>query len=179
VSANSARLVRPQVRFRTSYIAAIREHEKDGYLDTRYVSGDPVRLERDFGAFVQDILARERPEFVLGRVPEIFYWFVDGDEYVGQTSFRDFDQNDPGLREVGHIGYDVRPSRQGQGYGSAILGAILIEMRARNVPFVYVNCDEDNERSRRVIERWGGTFEEAVIVPGRSIPRRRYRIDLT
>jgi len=178
MSAATARLVRPQVRFRESYIAAMREHETEGNFITRYIGGDPVRLERDFSAFVQDILARERPEFILGRVPEIFYWFVDGEDYIGQTSFRDFEANDPGLREVGHIGYDVRPSRQGQGYGSAILGAILGEMRARGIRSVYVNCDEDNERSRRVIERWGGVFEETVIVPGRSIPRRRYRIDV-
>ena len=180
MSAEEARLVRPTVTYRDGYIAAIREHQLDGrYLDRRYVGADVVQLERDFGSFVRDLLERERPALWLGRVPEIFYWLVDGSDYVGQASFRDFRADDTGLREVGHIGYDIRPSRQGQGYGRAILGAMLEEMRLRGVPLVYVNCDEDNPRSRRVIERWGGAFVESIVIPGRSVRRRRYRIDVS
>jgi predicted acetyltransferase len=180
VSAHTARLVRPSAAYRDSYIAAVREHQSEGrYLDARYVGGDVVRLQRDFAGFVQDLLDRARGSYLLGRVPERFYWLVDGDDYVGQASFRDFAPDDPGLREVGHIGYDVRPSRQGEGYGNAILGAMLEEAREHDVPFVYVNCDEDNPRSRRVIEFWKGAFEEAIVVPGRSVRRRRYRIDVT
>jgi predicted acetyltransferase len=179
MSADTARLVRPTVAYREGYIAAVREHQQGGrYLDSRWVGADLHRLERDFAGFVQDLLERERPAHWLGRVPETFYWLVDDEHYVGQASFRDFLPDDPGLREVGHIGYDVRPSRQGQGYGNAILGAMLAEMRARHVLFVYVNCDDDNPRSRRVIERWGGAFEEAIVIPGRSVRRRRYRIDI-
>ncbi|MBV9102840.1 MAG: GNAT family N-acetyltransferase [Candidatus Eremiobacteraeota bacterium] len=179
MSARTARLVRPSLAYRDGYIAAIREHQLDGrYLDRRYVGADVAQLERDFASFVRDLLEREQPSLWLGRVAETFYWFVDADEYVGQASFRDFRPDDPGLREVGHIGYDIRPSRQGQGYGTAILGAMLVEMRPRGVSSVYVNCDEDNPRSRRVIERWGGTFRESIVIPGRSVRRRRYRIDI-
>lgn len=177
MSAESARLVRPNPRYREGYVAAVREHQLEGrYLNVRYVGADLVRIEHDFGGFVQDLLYRERLAPAFGRVPEVFYWLVDGDDYIGQASFRDFAADDPGLREVGHVGYDVRPSRQGQGYGVAILGAMLDEMRALGVPLIYVNCDEDNARSRRVIERWGGCFEETIVIPGRSVPRRRYRI---
>jgi predicted acetyltransferase len=180
LSAQTARLVRPNVTYRDSYLAAVREHQLEGrYLDARYLGSDLVRLERDFGGFVQEMLSRSQPASALGRVPEAFYWLVDGEEYIGQASFRDFTPGDPGLREVGHIGYDIRPSRQGQGYGKAVLGAMLAEMRVQRVPYVYVNCDEDNARSRLVIERWGGGFEEAIVIPGRSVRRRRYRIDLT
>jgi predicted acetyltransferase len=179
VSSATARLVRPEVSFRDSYIEAVREHQPPGrFVDSRYVGGDPARLARDFAGFVHDLLDRERPASILGRVPEAFYWLIDGDEYVGQASFRDFPPDDPGLREVGHIGYDVRPSRQGQGYGIAILGAMLDEMRARGVSHVYVNCDEDNAPSRRVIEHWNGVFEGSIAIPGRSARRRRYRIEV-
>lgn len=179
MSAATARLVRPNVAYRDSYIAAVREHQVEGrYMDPRLVGSDTLWLSRDFAGFVEDVLRREFPPRGFGRVPEAFYWLVDDGEYIGQASYRDFAPGDPGLREVGHVGYDVRPSRQGMGYGTAILGAMLVEMRARRVPYVYVNCDEDNERSRRVIERWGGAFEEAIFVPGRGVRRRRYRITL-
>jgi predicted acetyltransferase len=179
MSAQTARLVRPNVTYRDSYLAAVREHQLEGrYLDARFLGSDLVRLERDFGGFVQEMLSRSRLNSMLGRVPETFYWLVDDEEYIGQASFRDFAPDDPGLREVGHIGYDIRPSRQGQGYGNAVLGAMLAEVRLERVPYVYVNCDEDNARSRLVIERWGGVYEEAIVIPGRNVRRRRYRIDV-
>lgn len=179
MSAADARLVRPTVTFRDGFIAAVREHQREGrYLDSRYIDANVMRLERDFAGFVQDLLERERPRPSIGRVPETFYWLVDGDEYIGQGSYRDFAPDDPGLREVGHIGYDVRPSRQGRGYGNAILGTMLVEMRRLRVPLVYVNCDEDNEPSRRIIEHWNGVFEETITIPGRPFRRRRYRINV-
>ena len=180
MSVATSRLVRPAVVYRESYLAAVREHRAEGrFFDPRYGGRDTAVLERDFARFVRDLLDRERPPYPFGRVPEAFYWLVDDDEYVGQSSYRAFTDDDPGLREAGHIGYDVRPSRRGQGYGNAILGAMLAEMRVRCVPHVYVNCDEDNEPSRRVIEHWGGRYEESIAVPGRPVRRRRYRIVLS
>jgi predicted acetyltransferase len=179
MTAAGARLVRPSVAYRDGYLAAVREHQAEGrYIDARFVGSDTPRMMRDFTAFVDDVLRREFAPPGFGRVPEAFYWLVDGDDYIGQASYRAFAPDDRGLREVGHVGYDIRPSRQGQGYGTAILGAMLDEVRRRGVRYVYVNCDEDNERSRRVIEHWGGVFEEMIFVPGSAVRRRRYRIEL-
>jgi predicted acetyltransferase len=182
MSAADAVLVRPSEGYRDGYIAAVREHQLEGrYLDARYVASDVERLERDFAGFVNEVLRLETlSSFAtsVGRVPEAFYWLVDGDRFVGQISYRSFSPRDPGLREAGHVGYDVRPSMQRQGYGTRILGLMLEELRRRDLSAVYVNCNEDNEASRLVIERNGGTYVESISVPGQPALRRRYRIDV-
>jgi predicted acetyltransferase len=182
MSAAGALLVRPSTAYRDDYLAAVREHQAEGrYLDARYVASDVERLERDFAGFVNDVLKLETPSRFatsVGRVPEAFYWLVDGDRFVGQISYRWFSERDPGLRESGHVGYDIRPSLQRRGYGTRILALMLVELRRRHVSPVYVNCNEDNEASRRVIERNGGTYVESITVPGQAVLRRRYKIDV-
>ena len=95
MSAADARLVRPTVTYRDGFISAVREHQREGrYLDARFVGSDTPRMMRDFTAFVEDLLEREHPRPSIGRVPETFYWLVDGDEYIGQASYREFAPGD-------------------------------------------------------------------------------------
>jgi predicted acetyltransferase len=174
-------LIRPTTRLRDSYLAALAEHQAQGrFLDNRHMENDPHVLRRDFGAFVAALVGAEDPRNVRpGFVPETFFWLVDAaDEVVGRASIRHALSEEPTLRDIGHIGYDIRPSRQGRGYGSAILGLTLAEARRLRMPRVLVTCDAINRKSKAIIEHWGGVLETTVPLPGRSYGRLCYWIDL-
>ena len=65
------------------------------------------------------------------------------------------------LLEVGgHIGYDVRRSRRGEGQATAMLRAVLPEANALGIDPALITCDADNIASRRVIEANGGVLED-------------------
>jgi predicted acetyltransferase len=65
----------------------------------------------------------------------------------------------PTLEDIGgHIGYSIRPSERGRGYGSLILALTLEHARALGLSRVLLTCDSDNIRSARVIQRNGGVL---------------------
>lgn len=130
-----------------SFRAALAEEQAEGnYLDLT-----PEALPVHIAA----LLARSH-DVKPGRVPETVYWSVVGGEYVGRVSLRHFLTS--GLEQWGgHIGYQVRPSRRGRGYGHALLAGVLPHARALGLERVLLHCDETNLASARVIEGAGGT----------------------
>lgn len=93
-----------------------------------------------------------------GYVPQAVYWlYVDG-KPVGISKLRRYLTES--LRSTGgHIGYCIRPSERGKGYGNTILRETLKKAAEINIPRALLACNEDNTASRRVIENNGGILE--------------------
>lgn len=169
-------LAHPDVRFRASWAAAVREFEADATI--MHGSGlwdfDTTDLsEEALGREVERLLAEADPATVLqdGWVHCSYFWIVDSDEFVGYLAIR-HRLNDFLLEQGGHIGYGVRPSRRREGHATRALGLALHEARGLGLDRVLVTCDFDNTPSRLTIERNGGTFED------RRKDRLRYWIDI-
>lgn len=65
----------------------------------------------------------------------------------------------PTLEDIGgHIGYSIRPSERGKGYGARILALTLERARALGLSRVLITCDSANIRSARVILANGGVL---------------------
>ena len=93
-----------------------------------------------------------------GRVPETLYWLLADGYPVGYGKLRHHLNDD--LRECGgHIGYCIRPTARGKGYGNIILSELLIKAREKKIPRVLITCKEANIPSKKVIERNGGKLE--------------------
>ena len=90
-----------------------------------------------------------------GRVPMTTYWLYDGPKPIAVSKLRH--RLNESLRRVGgHVGYCVRPSERGKGYGTLLLGLTLVAARKRGLRRLLLTCNQDNAASRRVIERNGG-----------------------
>jgi len=128
-------------------------------------------------------LARER-DYAHGRnlsdgfVPETIYWLVrDGERVLARSSLRH--QLTPHLeREGGHIGYSVRPSERGKGYGTAVCRLTLARARALGLRRVLITCDADNAASARIIEKNGGVLEDQRRSVQTGKMKRRYWVKL-
>jgi predicted acetyltransferase len=81
--------------------------------------------------------------------------------------------------EGGHIGYDIRPSARGRGFGTILLGLTLQRAAARGLARVRITCDAGNIPSNRVIEKNGGIFDAEVPSHDRARLIRQYWIPLT
>ena len=77
----------------------------------------------------------------------------------------------------GHMGYSVRPSERGKGYGKQMLRLNLENCSKRGLPRVLVTCSRKNPASERVILANGGIFERETCVGSEVI--KRYWIELT
>ena len=116
-----------------------------------------------------------------GYVPATTLWLVDGDRFIGRVNNRH--RLSPSLlRFGGHIGYTIRPSEQGKGYGKLQLAMALDYCREHfGFEKVLVTCDDTNIRSAKTIEANGGVLQDKIeneIEPGVYALTRRYWIEL-
>ena len=97
-------------------------------------------LTDDFGAFVQELYyQKDRANLKPGRVPASEFWLIDDDEFIGRLSLR-HELNEYLLKIGGHIGYEIRPSKRRQGYGTAILRLGLEKARELDLHRVFSRC---------------------------------------
>jgi predicted acetyltransferase len=113
-----------------------------------------------------------------GRVPATTYWLVRQGQILGSSNLR-HELNDYLRKFGGHIGYSIRPSQRGKGFGILILKLTLEKARQLGLDKVLVTCDDDNFASARVIEKNGGILEGKIVDDSHKVPVRRYWIELT
>ncbi len=168
------RLIQPSEKFKESFIENVKEFQ----AEDRHLEENLEELIKDFGNRVQDLLDETDPSKLKpGRVPMTVLWLVDNGEYIGRISIR-HELNENLLHWGGHIGYEIRPARQKQGYGKLILKLGLERAKKLGLQKVLVSCDEDNMASKKIIESNGGVFENTVDVDGRPKKILRFWISL-
>ena len=167
-------LTEPSIQYKDSYLAAVRELQGEGKrLD------ENIRfLSENFPAFVyRSLQQKDRSKLVSGRVPNADFWLIDKGEFVGRLNLR-YELDSDLLKFGGHIGYEVRPSRRKQGYGTQMLHLGLEIAKAAGIYKVLVTCDENNIGSKKIIEHNGGQLENAVHIDGSAIKKLRYWITM-
>ena len=169
-------LVYPQEKYLPTYREAYAEEMASDDLEKMLADPDTA-VEKA----AQERIGEGLPE---GWVPATTLWLVDGDKFIGRVNIRHWLV--PHLMQFGgHIGYMIRPTERGKGYGNLQLALALDYCREhlRDVienGKVLVTCDDDNVRSAKVIEANGGVLENKVenFEFGRTILTRRYWIEL-
>jgi predicted acetyltransferase/catechol 2,3-dioxygenase-like lactoylglutathione lyase family enzyme len=161
-------LVRPHGRAKASFLAAAEEFAPEG----RYMEVTPGTVD----AVIERMLLDEtEPEY--GKVPDTILWLVRGDHFIGRLSIR-HRLNAKLEKFGGHIGYELRPSERGKGYGTLILRLGLDWARRLGLKRAMLTTDVTNERSIRVIKANGAVLHDRIRVDGRDIDTYRWWIEL-
>lgn len=164
--------VLPTEKDRAAVLAFYDEFEKSG---THCIG---MGNHKDFDRWLTGIqnrrLGKDLPE---GYVKENFYVCYDKDELVGVFNLK-FELTEFLLNFGGHIGYAVRPSKQGRGYATKMLAHGLELAKQIGLDRVLCVCDEDNYASERVIVKNGGVFENTIYDLNDKVMVKRYWISL-
>ncbi len=166
------RLVRPDARFRETFLAGMRQLQREGL--PWWVGGDLATVEGDFDGFVAKKLA-DANRRTAELVPATHCWAIEGEEFAGRISIR-HELNDALRRMGGHVGYDTVPSFRGRGVATEMLRLALPIARGLGLAEVLLTCDDDNAASIRVIEKNGGALRGTGRVDGSATPKRYYVI---
>ncbi len=172
-------LILPTITYKDSFLKAVKEYHAVKVADRRNIySLNIEELENDFPSYISKLLSesdgKDLPE---GYVPQTTYWLVDNGEFIGRVSIRHV-LTEFLLKEGGHIGYDIRPSKRKMGYGKKILELALPKAKEIGLDKVLVTCDETNIGSKKIIEANGGIFENAVTTTEGRPKKLRYWIDI-
>ncbi|MDO8620433.1 MAG: GNAT family N-acetyltransferase [bacterium] len=171
------KLVLPGVEYEQSF----REYQKEllvlGRSATEMDSERLFNESADFADFVMKLRAGAEGRFLPeGHVPHTRYWLVEGGKFIGGVDIR-HRLTDHLLKSGGHIGYAIRPSERGKGYGNKILELALPKAKELGIMSALVTCRKDNVASAKVIEKNGGVFEDTNI-DADGVVRLRYWITI-
>ena len=172
-------LVVPVSKYKESFLEALTEYQKEKTTDRLDIFAlNKTELQGDFQSYIKRIenysLGKNLP---LGYVPDTTYWLIDGSEFIGRISIR-HKLTESLLREGGHIGYDIRPSKRKLGYGKKILELALPKAKMLGITKALITCDETNIGTKKIIEANGGVLENSVAMGDRKPRKLRYWIEL-
>lgn len=168
------RLVKPDILYKTKYLAYMKEWENESFTP---VNAD--LRDKTYESLLDEFFKAEHDlNLPHGYVPETTYFCVDEtDEIVGVINIRHY--LDEILYKIrGHIAYGVRPSRRGEGLAKIMLSLALEAAKDKGLKRVLIVADKSNIASVKTIISCGGVLEnERYDVTDHEVIQR-YWIDL-
>ena len=110
---------------------------------------------RNYQKWIEKEYSVDNGELEDWMVPQTSFWLYDGNEPVGYGRIRHY-LNDNLKNTSGHIGYAIRQSKRGQGYGNIILRLLIQECEKLKIYRIQIAANKDNLLSNKVILRNGG-----------------------
>ena len=160
----------------------VTEEAYNDYMSEWEAAGElivPWATKRQFTDFADMMKKWEEDTTALvyekGFVPATLYFYVCDDRVIGAIHLR-HELNESLAYYGGHIGYGIRPSMRGKGYGKKMLADLLDHLRQGDNEKVLITCDKDNVASAKTIEACGGVLEAIADVDGNLV--RRYWVYL-
>ena len=88
-------------------------------------------------------------------VPQTSYWLYDDEKVIGYGRLRHV-LNENLKKTSGHIGYAIRHTERGKGYGTKLLSLLLDECKRMQIQTVQIGANSNNAASNRIIIKNGG-----------------------
>lgn len=155
---NDITLVKPNIEFK---IDALLYCDECVAIDGR-VHGDGGLLNSSsYEAWLSHLQSMsDKTTVPEGLVPSTTYFAIDtkSRKIVGIIDIR-HTLNDYLANRGGHIGYSVRPSLRGKGFGIAMLELALLKCTEIGLSEILITCDKDNIRSAKTAMHCGGREE--------------------
>ncbi|MBQ8163427.1 MAG: GNAT family N-acetyltransferase [Clostridia bacterium] len=117
---------------------------------------------------------------IEGQTISFHYWAIDDGKFIGEFQLRP-QLTEKVLTDIGSIGYAVRVSEWGKGYGTEILRQGLLIAKKHGMEKVLLTINEENAVSIRVCEKLGGELQDTIEVYNKEEGNhllRRYWINL-
>lgn len=130
-----------------------------GLGENGFTTNFPDSSFEDFKSCLPDLVDKSKGiNLSEGYVPQTIYWLYVNEKPVAYGKLRHY-LNEKLLQYGGHVGYIVRPSERGNGFGTLFLGELIKVAESKEIRRLLITCDEDNIPSRKVIERNGGKLD--------------------
>ncbi len=152
------KLVKPSIKYKKSFLSSFGSLYLFNYQDLNFTK---KQIVSDFKLLLKALQNQsDKRTLPKKRVPSTTFWLVKGNSYLGTANIRHYLNKK--LKIVGgHIGYEIKESERGKGYGNLILKLALKKAKKLGIKKALLTCDKSNIASKKIIENNGGKFLKA------------------
>jgi len=113
----------------------------------------------DYHQWLDKVTAQKNVKASSTETPATTYFMIrkSDNKIIGSIQLRHH-LTEELLLDGGNIGYGIRPSERGKGYGDKQLSLLLSEAKLLGLSKVMISCSKDNRASAKVILRNGGVL---------------------
>ena len=122
---------------------------------------DPGAIDEGWFLRTKPWYDKKEQGLIEGQSISFHYWAVDNGKFIGEFQLRT-EFTEKVMLDIGSIGYAVRVSEWGKGYGTEILRQGLEIAKAHGMGKVLLTINEKNIASIRVCEKLGGKLEDTI-----------------
>lgn len=122
---------------------------------------NPDRIDGGWFRRTRDWYDKKEAGQIPNQPRSFHFWAVDGDTFIGEFQLRT-DLTPVVMSGIGSIGYAVRVSEQGKGYGTEILRQGLLIAKEHGMKRALLNINDENTVSVHVCEKLGGTLMDKI-----------------
>ena len=147
------------------FVSGYREYCREMYAKgvTYFRPTPPETIDEGWFQRTKPWYDQREQGLVPGVARSYHYWAVEGDRFIGEFQCRT-DFTEKVLNDIGSIGYAVRPSEWGKGYGTAILCQGLEKAKALGMNKVLLTVNDKNQPSIHIIEKTGALWTDSIDV---------------
>lgn len=145
------------------YVDGYRDYCREAYDNHAvfFLPTNPAFIDDGWFARTKEWYDKKETGQTPGQPAGFHYWAVDGDEFIGEFQLRT-ELTEKIMTGIGSIGYAVRVSRQGKGYGTEILKQGLAIAEGHGMKKVLLNINDANVVSAHVCEKLGGILMDKI-----------------
>lgn len=156
-------LVKPNKKYKQSYLNAIDNGYIDIFRDTRELLEDDNNFDEHINklnsGFTGDKLCTSQT-----------WWLIDEDKFIGRSRLKNIELpensekwNHPTIRAQGHIGYKINPAEFGNKYGTLLLSYSIDEVIKQGLSYIHYAIDLDGIRSQNTTLSCGFSKGESFL----------------
>ncbi len=176
---SAAKLEKPAIEHKDSYLEALREFQEEG----RYTFLDIDTIENDFDTFIDTLnngkrnLHKPYADWVES-VPETVLWLTKDDQFIGTLNIR-HRLNWHLEKWGGHLNFIIRPSMRGKGFGKKLLQKAIPFISYLGIERALITIDPKDESANKIVKFCGGEYDDTLPATDKFPERNRYWLDCT
>ncbi|SHH33553.1 Predicted acetyltransferase [Clostridium collagenovorans DSM 3089] len=148
-----------------SYMKGYKEYCQEFWDNniTWFKPTNPINIDANWFERTADWYSKKEKGLIQGCAKSFHYWAVDDDKFIGEFQLRP-ELDDELMMGIGSVGYSVRVSEWGKGYGKEILKQGLEIAKEFHLERVLLTINDDNVVSSHICEMCGGRLMDKVTV---------------
>lgn len=122
---------------------------------------NPDVIDEDWFSRTKSWYDKKEKGLIEGQSPSFHYWAVDDGRFIGEFQLRT-EFTEKVMLDIGSIGYAVRVSEWGKGYGTEIIRQGLEIAKEHGMEKVLFTINDKNKASIHVCEKFGGKLMDKI-----------------